>query len=311
MILQLSFLGAFFLSNFHLPVDAFIIPAFTDFSGAACARYSFLSNSSPTPGSKKSTSPKIVLSALLPWETEEEMEPSVEIATQLSRDPEKIGKLARLAVAFSPPGQALKLKDLEQVEVVSLDQNHIEIAAIICEDDCVSVLVPINFPHSCGMEGLEECVLHELDELDEAAEIKISNMSSDLDDEYWENTQNSQEYNEYTYPDWWETPNQFSLLHNECKSITNLLNEDDFKEEVKRLVFLEVWESLNGNGLEVHDAFVVEVGLSGLYIRAKAKINGEDDFKIIEVPIAFRGNKASDADSLRAAVLGTVVSSHV
>lgn len=55
------------------------------------------------------------------------------VAESLSRNADKVGSLARLAVAFSPPDRTLTLKDLEQVEVVCVRENSIEIQAIVCE----------------------------------------------------------------------------------------------------------------------------------------------------------------------------------
>lgn len=310
-MLSFSFFVSLSLSYNHLQTKAFSAHNSASFPRVGKGKPTFFSNPNTLITQRSIKTNNLPLSALLPWETEEDTGPTIELASKLTHDPEKIGKLARLAVAFSPPGHNLKLKDLEHIEVVCLDESHIEIAVVMCEDECVSVLVPIYFHHICGLDGLEECVLHELDELDEEAEIKISTMHAGEEDESWETAQKAYDCNEYIYPDWWVTPDKFSMLHNECKFIMNLLNEDDFKEDIKTLALVEVWESLNGNGLEVHDAFVAEVGLAGIFIKARALIDGEDGVKIIEVPVPFKGDEAVDADTLRTAVLGTVASIHV
>jgi hypothetical protein len=71
------------------------------------------------------------------------------VAESLSYDQKRVGSLARLAVAFSPPERALSLDAIEKVEVICVGQDHIDIQAIICEDGgCITLAVPIKFPVS-------------------------------------------------------------------------------------------------------------------------------------------------------------------
>lgn len=251
--------------------------------------------------------------ALLPWEDEEEVEVTVALADRISHDPDRICKLARLAVAFAPPGHTLTLQDLEHVEVVCVDEQHIEIAAVMCEEECVSVLVPVSFPHSCANGSLEECVLMELDELDEFAEVQISNMKAQEEEEENEDSLLCPLDRPCEYPTWWVKPDGLTKMYDDCNLVMNLLNDDDFAYDLKALATRGMWESLGADGydFEVKKAVVAEVGLAGIYLRAKAKKIDEDGVRIIEIPIQYGGDLPHDTNSLRAAVLGTVASVHV
>ena len=254
------------------------------------------------------------LSALLPWESEEELDSTAVLADKISHDPDKLGKLARLAVAFSPPGQKLNLKDLEHVEVLMVDNQHIEIAAVMCDDEqCVSVLIPVSFPHSCDDSGFEECVFHEIDELDEVAEIKISKMQDEEQEETTEDLLMLSMDSSCTYPNWWVKPTGTSDLQDECELVMNLLNEDDFRDDINALAMKELSESLGEYYYEynVLKTVVAEVGLSGIFLRASATKDNDGDVMILEIPISFGGDPVNDASSLRAAVLGTVAAVHV
>merc|ERR1719223_117762 len=72
------------------------------------------------------------------------------IATKLTESRDKISAFARLAVAFAPSGHAPSISDIEKVEVVLVDEHHLEITASICErDGCATIFVPIPFPKDC------------------------------------------------------------------------------------------------------------------------------------------------------------------
>jgi hypothetical protein len=67
--------------------------------------------------------------------------------------------LARLAVAFSPPHRALRLRDVESVRVLRLDPSRgiMDLQAVVCEDDgCVTLRVPVAFPEPCPVDDYVE-----------------------------------------------------------------------------------------------------------------------------------------------------------
>jgi hypothetical protein len=78
--------------------------------------------------------------------------------------------LARLASKL----KHMRLEDIEQVVVIGLSDHDLELQVMTCEDEeCVSVLVPVEFIAPCCQadeEGYEECVLDNLMKLDENLE---------------------------------------------------------------------------------------------------------------------------------------------
>ena len=96
-----------------------------------------------------------------------------DIATKLTESREKIASFSRLAVAFAPHGHAPKLSNIERVEIMTVDENHVAISAMVCDDiECVTILVPIPFPKQCcaSCHDLEDCVLNNIDDLDVQAQ---------------------------------------------------------------------------------------------------------------------------------------------
>lgn len=62
----------------------------------------------------------------------------------------EIASMARLASRWARPG-GLAVVDISQVRVASVDRHHVELEVVACEaDGCVSLRVPIKFPHTCG-----------------------------------------------------------------------------------------------------------------------------------------------------------------
>lgn len=57
------------------------------------------------------------------------------------------------------------LANLDYVDVVHIDDKHLELAVGVCEEYCITVWIPVHFPHSCSAHGddhvddLEECVI--------------------------------------------------------------------------------------------------------------------------------------------------------
>lgn len=235
----------------------------------------------------------------------------IAVAESISYNKDKTGHLARLAVAFSPPERALKLKDIENVEVVCVSATHIDIEAIICEDGgCVSLAVPVSFPSDCGTEQwLEGCVLRNLDELDVEAESLIQRMEQDIDSDDLDelcllNTK-------IEYPSWWVPPECDAGLVSECYSLKNILNQEEFQDDVKALAQQRLNTLKDGDGYEVNRAKVADVGPAGLCLKVQAAFQYEEPkpIHVLDVMVPFGGDPMENSESLRAAVLGVVATS--
>lgn len=316
------------------------------FSSYACVTDAFVTTADVTPTSTRSVAtaatfgnilpPRFTrtlpLFALLPWEYDDEPDENVMLAERITLDEEKTCKLARLAVAFSPPEQRLTMKHLDSVQVVCVDEQHIEISALMCEEECVSVLVPLTFPHSCNIDGdMEECVLENVDEMDAVAEVKISEMSERVSEDSeggygvnsdYDNTNIVMAKAPDEFPTWWIQPNDQQLdlnindsmdLSKECQSIVRLLNEEDFQEDMISLATKGLYDSIGADGFDyqVEKSVVAAVGPVGLFLRAKVKKENEDGFRVIEIPIPFGKEPAKDQNAMRSLVLGAVAAVHV
>lgn len=276
----------------------------------------------------------------------------VDLATRLDEklhsDTYRISRLAKLAVAFSPPSTQLALQDIEHVGVVCVDEHHIELEAVICEDEgCLTVLVPLSYPTTCDDVSneetqMEECVLANIDSLSEDAEVRISNYEkggsetrlnreSSASFGILENDKSIDAKNivfdvetkgtqwEGSCPDWWQSVGFYEeALRTECDTLKRTLNEDDFEDDVISLIERGLFES----NLDVSDqcdvikGVVTEVGPAGILFRAKCILTKSIDYstgdvqeEVIIVEVPFRfGQVQNSADSLRAAVLGAVAS---
>jgi hypothetical protein len=213
--------------------------------------------------------------------------------------------LARVVAAFPPVGHHLGLKNIADVKVLNVDSSHMELQAIVCENESCSALdIPVPFPHPCssGSETLHECALHNLDELDHEAELLLKQAE-------WESTnyelhaeQTRQhlailEHDHIHYPSWWVTPEM--VLHEmtpECDSMRNLLNEEGFQPKTRAMAKFGL-----GTDNPVEEAAVCAVGPAGIILRAR--LQGAPD--IVEVPISFP-SQASSIDQLRDLVTGAV-----
>ena len=253
---------------------------------------------------------------------------STGLAEKLTLDPDQLASLSRLACAFSPPDHSLSLRDLEQVRVIAIDENHIELSAVVCEEEgCVTILVPVQFPHECGASGddMEECVLENIVDLDHQAEevlnekAKISEL--DTEDAVAEWCELTDDKVDEDFPSWWIAPSSCTRgMEQECAMVRQLLNNVDFQEEVKALAQrgLESMQELYSTEAEytVHRAAVVAVGPAGFFLRAKVSVRRSifDDnveFRKINIPFEFSRNEVLwSAEDLRAAVLGAVASAN-
>lgn len=124
---------------------------------------------------------------------------------RLSNRPElHISQLAKLAVAFSPPDRPISLSNVRDVSILSIDNDRIEIAAVVVQDlsgnssssqkqpeqqHAVSLYVPVTFPQSCsGLSGDEEelCIMDNMNELENVAESRVIQINAKLHDEQWD-----------------------------------------------------------------------------------------------------------------------------
>jgi len=234
------------------------------------------------------------------------------IVEHLAKDESRVSSLARLAVAFSPPERRINLKDIEKIEILSVDGDHIEIlAAVRHEEACVRLLVPVQFPNSCGgVIDVEECVLDNIDTLDRDAEHRIEEQliaDEIFDLNYYLDDSNLNEVTEL--PSWWVQPHESSVIQ-ECDTVKELLNDAEFQNEVKALAMRALHSADSENQIIVERAIVTDVGPSGLCFRARARYldEGDDESEnklMLEIPYKFSSN-AIDASALRAAVLGAV-----
>jgi hypothetical protein len=236
-----------------------------------------------------------------------------------------ITALARLAVAFSPPGHALALRDVEHVQVLRVDENHIDIQAVVCEEDgCVTLQVPVSFPHPCSvMDELEECVMGNIGELEVQAETFLRTI--EWKESHYEEVQaEDREWqvllatDDLHFPAWWVHP-ETREMSDECHSVRSLLNEDGFQAEIRALTEMALAESdavistddghAGTSDWTVEQAAVAAVGPAGFLIRAATQrielFQETDSRKVVEVPISF-GATADNVSDLRAAVLGAV-----
>lgn len=276
----------------------------------------------------------------LPWESEEDDESSLKyrLITRSEKSDKsvfKVSTLAKLAVAFSPLERRITLSDINAVSLLRIDGDHIEIEAVVCDDDsCVTLFVPVNFPHSC--RGLmdnseEECILGNMEELHNVAEGRIIKLQQGLESEKLEF-----EYPEWQlearrptmqevmerFPSWWivteHTDVQWNSKKNlidECDLIKSLLNSGDFDDEIRLLAsdgltFLE-----NGDLYVIEKAVVADVGPAGLCLRARAVLKSEFNHRnldsdnkrsIVELCWPFDGNPATEPTVLRSKVLGAI-----
>jgi len=229
-------------------------------------------------------------------------------------------RLARLAVAFSPPEHMFQLKDVEHIEVISLNEDSIDIEAMLCENDgCVSLSVPITFPKSCrGSDDFEACVVDNIGALDvRASEVlrtktwkakfnQEAGMDADLQLQMLRDADN------ISFPKWWISPAVAEDCQRECNYILKLLNDDEFVQDVQNLALAGVQQaslrSLDDDKIySIELAAVAAVGPAGLIMRACLRDARTGQLDILELPMAFQ-QPANDAENLRAAVLGAVAS---
>jgi hypothetical protein len=217
------------------------------------------------------------------------------------------------------------LNDLQSAHLLSVDEQHIEISAITCEaEGCVSIYVPVAFPHSChDSPNMEDCILENIEELDhQAFDLMAQDEWTDSHAEELEEQRRllltlTEEPIAKDLPSWWMFP-LFSVadgMMEECQGVKELLNEPDFVNEIQALTTQHVvLEQYYQSDLEVIKAAVASVGPSGVLIRAQIRqlddlqALTDDRVAIVDLPIAF-SQEAKTVEELRSFVLGLVASS--
>lgn len=235
---------------------------------------------------------------------------------------EHVAELARLATAFSPPDRALHLENIEHVEVMAIDDHHIEIEAVVRQDAgvVVALSVPVDFPHRCiDADEFTDCVLHQVEELDHIAEDKLHALEwqaahQEEDERKWmELLGKTEDAKLVDFPSWWVYPNLEILeMADECESVRRLLNEEGFQDEIRALAANSLLQGHpNGRDLLVEQAAVVAVGPAGIYMRARAKLlrahETTDETLILDVPMKFQ-HEATSVASLREILLSAIES---
>lgn len=228
-----------------------------------------------------------------------------------------VASLARLAVVFSPPERTLRLSDIERVQVLDMDENHLDIEAVLCEgEECITLSVPVSFPSPCATDSslgdLSECILANINALDfEAAKVvkKLRQENENFEEtiaqeRHLAGMKRSQDLD---LPLWWISPS--GELVAECAFLKKLLNEDDFSKDLRSLACRTMSDIL-GEHFEVQQAVVAIIGPAGLVIRAsyvEESLFGRShiDLGSTELPISFK-TAARNVSELRELILRTV-----
>ena len=194
--------------------------------------------------------------------------------------------LAHLASAYSPEGHAIDLKHINSVRCASLDEKHLEIEAILCDDiGCNSLLVPVDYPNECLLNenssdtsdssSFEECVVTNVHSLDVDVQTKLFNKKqTDTDAEsvyktlelaarlmkdasafsaWWEI--------ELCGSEWWTFPETDDDV-TECQLLKDLLNGDDMLD-----VRMDLARQTLNTFAAIHHVEVMEIGQLGMILK--------------------------------------------
>jgi len=256
-----------------------------------------------------------------------------QVATELSSDPAIASTLARLASAFSPPGFTIDPANVNDVRCLSLDNRHLEIEAVVCDDlECSSLLVPVTFPEECNVDGdgLQDCILRNVHRLDVTGETVLQEREhvfaedqeaqralevlQSLGSEYLQSAPGS------LLPSWWVPPSS-AEDDAECNLIQQLLNGDDFQDMTRGLATYYMLHKSNDLGEKViRTVSVKAVGPEGMVLKVQLSLlggriyehdGGLNNESVMDVPIRFSEMSAGYDDghcSIREKVL-TMVSS--
>ena len=230
------------------------------------------------------------------------------VAEALSYDQDRVGSLARLAVAFAPPSQGLSLDVIEKVDVLCVNENHIDIQVVICENGgCLTVAVPITFPKSCSQEQwLEGCVSENLQMLEESAKATLVHNDARKNSEERE-ALGTLDTSSISFPSWWVHPVTCEGgMVEECNHIQNILNEADFQRDIVALAQFALNHAQEGYAdITVQTAKVSAIGPAGLCFKVRG-VDSAQQSHLLDALYPFGGEPLYHTDALRAAVLGLV-----
>jgi len=242
------------------------------------------------------------------------------LAEKLSQDPSKIPLLALLASAFSPTGYDIDLGHINHVRCLAVDNRHLEIEAVVCDEtECSSLLVPVDFVQECDISnmddfsGLEECVLGNVISLsghgeelikarevehtfeDKVGAVRALEVLQSVDDFCEKSSSSSNSSN--NMPEWWIYP-RLSEEADECDMIRNLMNEQDMQDVVQALAsyalkktdvrFRWKWEHV------ISSTYVRAIGPAGMVLSVEA-----GDGVAMDLPISFGSGTGEFKDSIR------------
>lgn len=245
------------------------------------------------------------------------------------QSPEWVAPLARIAAEYTkrltPTIGHINVQQIEHVSVTNVAPSHVDIEAIVCENDaCVSLSVPVPFTQPCITtpttttlpppqlySSFEDCVIRSIQELDtvQLQQQAITDPNNRII------SSNSVEASPIEYPSWWVDPNPSMEFTRECQSLIQILNEIEFQKEISILVTKELYRMLNmchddinnSRILQLQSAVAVAVGPKGMIFRVRAVY--EQQLETVDVPIPFSSHgllsirDEQDPLSLRNAVL--------
>lgn len=219
--------------------------------------------------------------------------------------------LARLVAATSHAD----IRNIRDLHVIGLDGNHMDVAATVCEQEsCVSLAVPLAFPHPCpdgnvvpedDATAFEQCVLdniHELDELNNQNPAQPVGQEQQATERHLEALRRT---DNVELPSWWVHPGGEQQITDECNSLLRILNEDNFQVDIRNLAAAEAGFDNDYRSI-VQWAAVVAVGPAGMVVRATVGHDRDgDQLETVEIPIRFP-ETAQGSEQLRDAVLTAV-----
>jgi hypothetical protein len=132
--------------------------------------------------------------------------------------------LARLAAAL---GHVQNGASIAQVRVVSCDARHLDMEAVVCEQEqCVSLHIPVDFVHPCNSQELDDqeyqaCLLDNLEQLNnqQSPPVPMEQMG---------------QQDHFQLPDWWVYSESVAMAK-ECDQLCELLNRDEFQIDLVHL----------------------------------------------------------------------------
>lgn len=235
-----------------------------------------------------------------------------QLANQLSSDPTNTHTLAKIASAFSPPGFAIDLSHVNNVRCHSVDNRHMEIEAVVCDDfECSSLLIPVDFPEMCDVNDtdLSGCILRNMSILDgtgqhvlqerdhvfaqeEEAQLAFEVLQS-LDSEYLKSS------TPFGLPAWWGPPLS-KEDETECDLIQDLLNHDeDLRDMMRGLaeqgLLFDADLSSELIGRSIQNVQVQAVGQEGMVLKVQLSLSGKTGYdegglnneRVLDVPVKF------------------------